>query len=163
MSTLIPFRSAGPGRPARRPGPRWPAFVLIGAGLALVPWLFVLAFELPGATVAAHWSTAWAGFDGLEALGLMVAGLLLGRRDPRGCLAAAATAPLPVVDAWFDVVTATPGGDRATAVAMAVFPEVPLAITCAALAVRALPRRDHGPPGPPSARIPHRLHPMERR
>ncbi|WP_157430189.1 hypothetical protein [Actinomadura oligospora] len=141
-----------PVRPHRwRDGPRWPAFVLIGAGLALVPWLFVLAFDLPATAVATHWSTAWAGFDGLEALGLITTGVLLARRGPRGCLAAAATAPLPVVDAWFDVVTATPGGDRATAVAMAVFLELPLAITCAVLAVRTFPRRDPAPSLPHGA------------
>ncbi|GLY88090.1 hypothetical protein [Actinoallomurus iriomotensis] len=146
MSTLMSFQRAGPGRPARRPGPRWPAFVLIGSGLALVPWLFVLAFGLPATAVAAHWSTAWVGFDSLEALGLITTGMLLRRRDPRGCLAAAATAPLPVVDAWFDVVTAAPGGDRAVAVAMAVFPELPLAVVCAVLAIRTLPRSDLGRP-----------------
>ncbi|MCO6008772.1 hypothetical protein NE236_27735 [Actinoallomurus purpureus] len=154
MTTPVPSLSPPPVpvRPdRRRDRPRWPALVLIGAGLGLVPWLFVLAFGLPATAVAAHWSTAWAGFDGLEALSLITTGALLGRRDPRGCLAAAATAPLPVVDAWFDVVTATPGGDRATAVAMAVFPELPLAITCAVLAIRTFPRRDPGAILPRSA------------
>ncbi|MEV0405448.1 hypothetical protein [Actinoallomurus sp. NPDC050550] len=111
----------------------------------------MLAFGLPATAVAAHWSTAWAGFDGLEALGLITTGVFLQRRDPRGCLVAAATAPLPVVDAWFDVVTATPGGDRATAAAMAVFPELPLAITCAVLAIRTYPRLDPAPTLPRSA------------
>ncbi|WP_345437978.1 hypothetical protein [Actinoallomurus vinaceus] len=154
MTTPVPSLSppSAPGRPdLRRDRPRWPALVLIGAGLALVPWLFVLAFGLPATAVAAHWSTAWAGFDGLEALGLVSTGVLLRRRDPRGCLVAAATAPLPVVDAWFDVVTATPGGDRTTAVAMAIFPELPLAITCAVLAIRTFPRRDPASIHPHSA------------
>ncbi|GAB3963716.1 hypothetical protein GCM10029978_022500 [Actinoallomurus acanthiterrae] len=144
LPSLFPPRASAPQGLQRREK-RWPALVLIGAGLALLPWLFVLAFGLPATTVATHWSTAWAGFDGLEALGLIATGVLLRRRDPRGCLAAAATAPLPVVDAWFDVVTATPGGDRATSVAMAVFPELPLAITCTVLAIRTFPRRDRAP------------------
>ncbi len=146
----------------QRNAPRWSAFALVGAGVALIPWLFVLASGLPATAIAVHWSTAWVGFDGLEALGLVTAGVLIARNDPRGCLAAAATAPLLVVDAWFDVVTATPGGDQATAVAMAIFGELPLAIVCAVLALRALPHRDQGSPDPPSARTSHRLHSMER-
>ncbi|GAA4482935.1 hypothetical protein GCM10023191_003740 [Actinoallomurus oryzae] len=119
---------------------RWVGLGLIGSGLALIPWLFVLAVGLPASTTAAHWSTAWVGLDGLEALGLITTGVLLNRRDPRRCLAATVTATLLTVDAWFDVTTAAPGADRATAVAMAAGLELPLAILCAVLAVRTLPR-----------------------
>jgi hypothetical protein len=119
---------------------RWVGLGLIGCGLALIPWLFVLAAGLPSSTTASHWSTAWVGFDGLEALGLITTGVLLNRRDPRRCLAAAVTATLLAIDAWFDVTTAAPGADQNTAVAMAVGLEIPLAIVCAVLAARTLPR-----------------------
>jgi hypothetical protein len=124
----------------RRGGLRWVGPGLIGSGLALIPWLFVLAAGLPSSTTASHWSTAWVGFDGMEALGLITTGILLDRRDRRRCLAAAVTATLLTVDAWFDVTTATRGADQTTAVAMAVGPEIPLAIVCAVLAARTLPR-----------------------
>jgi hypothetical protein len=44
------------------------------------------------------------------------------------------------VDAWFDTTTAAPGGDFATAVAMALGAELPLAALCGRLALRALSR-----------------------
>jgi hypothetical protein len=118
---------------------RWVGLGLIGSGLALIPWLVVLAVGLPPSTTAAHWSTAWVGLDGLEAIGLITTGVLLNRRDPRRCLAAAVTATLLTVDAWFDVTTAAPGADQATAIAMAACLEIPLAIVCAVLAARTLP------------------------
>lgn len=119
---------------------RWLGTALIGAGLALIPWLFVLAIGLPSTATASHWPTAWVGLDGLEALGLITTGVLVNRRDPRSCLTAAVTATLLLVDAWLDVSTAAAGADQATAVAMAICLEIPLVILCAALAVRALPR-----------------------
>ncbi|GAB3958556.1 hypothetical protein GCM10029978_003720 [Actinoallomurus acanthiterrae] len=129
--------------PPARTRPRWPArlgFLFIGAGLALVPWLFVLASSLPATTTAAHWPIAWVGLDTLEALALITTGVLLTRRDPRGCLTAMVTATLLTADAWFDVSTAAPGADQITAVAMAACLEIPLAVLCTVLALRTLPR-----------------------
>jgi hypothetical protein len=52
------------------------------------------------------------------------------------------SATLLLVDAWFDVSTAAAGADQAAAVAMAICLEIPLAIVCALLAVRTLPRHE---------------------
>lgn len=114
--------------------------LLTGAGLAMIPWLFVLAATLPARTTAAHWSTVWVGLDSLEAFGLIGTGLLLRRRDPRASLTSAATAVLLAVDAWFDVLTAAPGADRLTAITMAAGAELPLSAMCAVLALRLFPR-----------------------
>ncbi|MEU5923256.1 hypothetical protein [Streptomyces antimycoticus] len=57
------------------------------------------------------------------------------RGDDRHRLTAAATGALLVVDAWFDTVTAAPGGELAAAVAMALGAELPLAAVCTALAL----------------------------
>jgi hypothetical protein len=112
---------------------------LIGSGLALVPWLFVLATGLPSTVAAAHWPAAWAGFDGLEALGLITTGVLVRRGDHRRCLPAAVTATLLVVDAWFDVVTAASGAERTAALAMAGCLELPLAFVCSVVAALTFP------------------------
>ncbi|MDJ0344612.1 hypothetical protein QMK19_27130 [Streptomyces sp. H10-C2] len=119
----------------RRPRPL--GYLLVALGLAMIPWLFVLATSLPATAQASHWSTAWVGLDALEAIGLIGTGLLLRRRDARRGPAAAATAMLLVVDAWFDVTTAAPGADIASAIGMAVCAELPLAALCVVLAVRA--------------------------
>ncbi|GAX49503.1 hypothetical protein [Streptomyces olivochromogenes] len=125
-------------RPAR--GMRRAGWLLVACGLALLPWLYVLATGLPATATAAHWPVAWVGLDALEALGLIATGLLAARGDRRHALAAAATATLLVVDAWFDTTTAAPGGDFVTAVAMALGAELPLAALCGRLALRALSR-----------------------
>lgn len=128
---------------ASEPGACWlrrVGYGLIGCGLALLPWLFVLATGLPATATAGHWSLAWVGLDTLEALGLITTGLLAVRRDHRYALAATATAALLLVDAWFDTTTAAPGGELVSALAMAVGAELPLAVLCTVLAVRALPR-----------------------
>src|SRR3954467_3483286 len=79
----------GRGRPdarADRPGGRRPsalgaAFVL--AGLAMIPWVFYLSVTLPASARDAHWSLAWVGLDGCEALALFATGWFLLRRDNR--------------------------------------------------------------------------------
>ena len=53
-------------------------------------------------------------------------------------LTAVGSAVLLLVDAWFDVTSAAPGPDLATALVMAVFGEIPIALVCAALAARVL-------------------------
>ncbi|MEW1640052.1 hypothetical protein AB0469_39065 [Streptomyces sp. NPDC093801] len=125
-------------RPAR--GMRRAGWLLVACGLTLLPWLYVLASGLPATATAAHWPVVWVGLDALEALGLIATGLLAARGDRRHALAAAATATLLVVDAWFDTTTAAPGGDFATALAMALGAELPLAALCGRLALRALGR-----------------------
>lgn len=124
-------------------GARWTRRLgvgLTGAGLAMVPWLGLLATGLPASYQAQNWNAAWVGLDALEALGLFATGTLLRRRDARAALTAAATSALLCVDALFDVLTSAPA-DRITAIVMAVGAELPVAALCAVLAVRTLPRQ----------------------
>ncbi|MGH6654706.1 MAG: hypothetical protein ACRDVE_05825 [Actinocrinis sp.] len=123
---------------------RWPrrlGLAMTVAGVAMVPWLVVLALTLPARAAAGNWTTVWVGLDSVEALGLAFTGVLLRHRDARASLTAAGTAVLLLVDAWFDVLTSAPGGDRLVAVLMAACAEVPLAVLCAALAIRLFPRQ----------------------
>jgi len=121
------------GRPPSAPGA---AFVL--AGLAMIPWVFYLSVTLPASARDAHWSLAWVGLDSCEALALLATGRFLLRRDNRCVLSAAGSAVLLLVDAWFDVTSAAPGPDLATATVTAVFAEIPIALVCAVLAARVL-------------------------
>jgi len=136
--TSLPEPAAEPGRER---GVRRTERLLVGCGLALLGWLYVLATHLPATATAAHWPIAWVGLDALEAIGLIATGLLAARGDRRHPLAGAATATLLAVDAWFDTTTAAPGADFATAVVMALGAELPLAALCGRLALRALSRR----------------------
>ncbi|MFJ7204235.1 hypothetical protein ACIQWR_11960 [Streptomyces sp. NPDC098789] len=130
-----PFAAPAFGGPAARRAPR-AATVLTAAGMALVPWIAVLAKTLPHTVEVSHWSTAWIGLDVMLAAGLAGTGLLVKRDDPRAGALAAATAAALVLDAWFDVTTAAAGGARLTAVALALCAELPLAALCTSLAVR---------------------------
>ncbi|WP_406344626.1 hypothetical protein [Streptomyces sp. NBC_00648] len=112
------------------------ATLLTGAGVSLVPWMVVLAQTLPQTVEVSNWPLAWIGLDAALAVGLAGTGVLLRRGDPRVSAAAAATGALLLMDAWFDVTTAAPGPEFATAVALAVLAELPLAAACAVLAGR---------------------------
>ncbi|MEU3726804.1 hypothetical protein [Streptomyces sp. NPDC031705] len=120
---------------ARGRAPRL-ATVLTGAGVALLPWMVVLAGTLPQTAEVPHWSTAWIGFDALLAAGLTGTGLLLRRQDPRASPVAAATAALLAADAWLDVVTSAGTAGQGTAVLLALAAELPLAVACAVVAAR---------------------------
>jgi hypothetical protein len=118
-------------KPTKRGG-----ILLLTCGAVLVPWLVVLAVTLPARYGAAHWALAWVGLDTLEATGLLTTGLLVVRADRRLSPAAAATAMLLCVDAWFDVTTSSSGGDFRMALVMALCAELPLAALCARLALQ---------------------------
>ncbi|MFF5703485.1 hypothetical protein ACFY7H_13395 [Streptomyces sp. NPDC012794] len=128
-------------RVPRRPGgthgraPLLPV-VFTGAGVALLPWMAVLAWTLPRTAEVSNWSTAWIGFDALLAAGLTGTGTLLRRGDPRVSPVAAATAALLVADAWLDVATSAGTSGQGAAVLLALAAELPLAVACAVVAAR---------------------------
>ena len=74
-----------------------------------MPWCVVLSATLPRTAQAQHWSLAWTGLDGAEAIAALATAALLARDDSRACLTAAAGGALLLTDAWFDVCTSAPG------------------------------------------------------
>ncbi len=121
-----------------------PAFVL--AAVVMVPWMLLLAQELPTSTRAHNWSLAWIGFDLLMACGLAGSGILAWRRSRRLALTATATGTLLLVDAWFDVLTAGPG-DLGQALLLAFCCELPVAVACLVVALHTS-RRPRSVPAP---------------
>jgi hypothetical protein len=130
----------------KAPVKRW-TLILLGAGaVLLVPWMVVLALTLPGSTEVRNWSLAWIGLDVLMAAGCAATALLGLRGDPRARLTASATASVAVLDAWFDITTAQPGGALVQALACAVA-EASLACACVFLALSdRRPSRAHASP-----------------
>jgi len=110
--------------------PRWITALLAFTALGLIPWTLWLTFSLPSRHVSDHYDLAWVGFD----VALFFAFGLTARAAYRGSHLlepfAAATCAMLLCDAWFDIVTSTPG-DRLEAVLQAVFAELPLALLCA--------------------------------
>ncbi|GHJ15705.1 MULTISPECIES: hypothetical protein [unclassified Micromonospora] len=113
-----------------RPAPRWVAPTFVALAVLTLPWIGYLAFTLPRHQVTVHYRAAWVGFDlGLVALlGLTAWHAYRGNRQV--VLAAAATATMLAVDAWFDVTTTPPGPDLVVSVVLAVLVELPLAGVC---------------------------------
>ncbi|MFC6704571.1 hypothetical protein [Flexivirga alba] len=129
--------------PSRMPStgaPRvmWASALILGIGaVLLIPWTVYLAWTLPGRAVAENYDVAWTGFDiGLILVlaGTAVAALRGGRWLPT---LAAVTAATLLIDAWFDVVTASTTADRVEAVVLAAVVEVPVACACLWIAVNA--------------------------
>ena len=113
------------------PLPRWLAPLMIVVALALGPWTLYLTYSLPARHVTKHWDIAWIGFD----VGLLFAFAATGWcafRQSRWLIPAAAmTGTMLLCDAWFDIVTASGGGERLEAILEAGFAELPLAAICA--------------------------------
>jgi hypothetical protein len=110
--------------------PRWITGLLFLTAVALVPWTIWLTFSLPSRHLTAHYDLAWVGFD-VALVCMFALTASAGYRGSRLLVPfAAATCALLVCDAWFDVVTSTPG-ERLEAGLEAGLAELPLAALCA--------------------------------
>lgn len=116
-------REHDPHRVARR------IFTLVTAAacIALIPWTITLAVTLPPHYVASHWRLTWVGLDTAMAFFLARTAWLTYRRRRGVVITAVITGTLLLVDAWFDVVTATGRSDRLVSLATAVLGNAPLA------------------------------------
>lgn len=138
-------RRRSPATRARRPRPRlagyrspgWIVLLFGSAAVVLLPWILLRIRALPPEHRATHWNVAWAGLDiALAALLLAVAVAAL-RRSLWLEGAATAAATLLLMDAWFDLLTTSTGGELLEAIVEAALVEVPLAAVCLLLARKA--------------------------
>ena len=127
-------------------------------GVLLLPWIWVLVEQLHGQAGKRSFNSSWVGLDVLEAACLLTVAFLLSRGHRATSPAAAATAAILCVDAWFDTMSAAPQLAYAESLAMACFVELPLAVLLAWTAWRALewaaPRTAAAPPASVAGRIP---------
>ncbi len=88
----------------------------------------------------APWSgtLGWMAFDVAELAALVATARLLRQHDKRVAASAGLSAALLLGDAVVDMVISAPGTPRALAVAMAALVELPLALLCCSIAVKAL-------------------------
>jgi hypothetical protein len=141
---------------------RWLVFVLAAIALALIPWTAYLSATLPGEHVAHHWDVAWAGFDVFEAGALTATLVALVRRSTRLPVFAAIAGTALLTDAWFDLLTASPGRDRGWALVEALLGELPLAALCYWLAYDSADAIVSAATGPASAAGPPATSPPAR-
>jgi len=107
-------------------------------GVLLVPWIGVLVEQLHGRAGKRSFDASWVGLDVLEAACLLSVALLMRRKHRATSPAAAATAAIFCMDAWFDTMSAAPQLPYVEALAMACFAELPLAALLAWTAYRSL-------------------------
>lgn len=112
-------------------GLRLAGLLYIVLAVLLIPWIVYLGAVLPDHTTSRHWDVAWVGFDAMEFVALAVAGLCALRRSIWLPTAAVAAAVLLIVDAWFDITTATGGWNLAQALILGLGIELPLAVLSA--------------------------------
>src|SRR5215472_15431372 len=121
-------------------------------GVLLVPWTGVLIEQLHGQAGKRSFDSSWVGLDVLEAVCLLTVAWLLSRRHRATSPAAAATAAILCMDAWFDTMSAAPQLPYAESLAMACLAELPLAVLLGWTAWHALewagPRVKSLPTGP---------------
>jgi hypothetical protein len=108
----------------------WLLLVLGAVAVALLPWSVYLSATLPSKHVTHHWAVAWSGFDLFEAAALVATFVALLRRSPAVTVLASIAGTALVCDAWFDLVTAEPGGELKWALVSALLAELPLAALC---------------------------------
>jgi hypothetical protein len=121
----------------RSPIPRWVTPLYLALATALVPWIVYLNHTLPQRQLSPHYRLAWVGFDVILLGQLARTGYLALRPTTRPYVAHHATACgyLLIVDAWFDITTATTTSDRLVSIALAALVELPLAALCRRLAI----------------------------
>jgi hypothetical protein len=131
---------------------RWLARLFAVCGILLGPWIGLMIWQLHGQAGKRSLSSSWVGLDIMEAACLLTVAFLLSRRHRATSPAAAATAAVLCMDAWFDTMSAKQQLPYAESLAMAGFVELPLAALLAWTAWRALdwaaPRRAPRPETP---------------
>jgi hypothetical protein len=123
MSSLEPTSGTGVAS-------RWVAPAFLVLGVALVPWTILLALTLPARHGTHHYDVAWTGFDLGLAAALLATAVGAARQAPWLQGAAVAAATLLVCDAWFDVLSSISTRELLTALALALFVELPVAAAC---------------------------------
>ncbi|WP_051471086.1 hypothetical protein [Patulibacter minatonensis] len=114
--------------------PRWVVRLFAVCAVLLIPWSVFLVLSLPEHATAHAWNLAWAGFDVGMAVVLGCTAVAVAVRSVWAGPLAAACGTMLLVDAWFDVTTASAGAEQVEAIAMAVLLEVPLAVLLLATA-----------------------------
>jgi hypothetical protein len=111
--------------------------VFICLAVVTLPWIVYLWLALPTRDLSSHYRLAWVGFDVMLALALARTGWTAWRGLDHVELPAVASATLLIVDAWFDVTTASSRTGTGVALLTALLVELPLAALCVWIAVNA--------------------------
>lgn len=105
------------------------ALVLIVASLTISGIIIFLSIDLPYTYRATNWNLAWAGFDVLLLLTILLTLWALFNHKQIAIIASSMAGTILVIDTWFDIITSQPGRDFYVALATGLLLEMPFALT----------------------------------
>jgi uncharacterized membrane protein len=92
--------------------PKWATILYSGLAVALIPWIYDLAQNLPARHLSNHWDAVWVGFDMMMLVAIVLTIWFVLRQRIWATMAASALATLFIVDAWFDILMSRPGREQ---------------------------------------------------
>lgn len=122
--------------------PHWVALLYFSLAAVTVPWTIYLAITLPTRSLTAHWDSDWVGLDITIILMLLLNAIFAYRESKWLVMSATATTTLLVMDAWFDMNSASGRIAYDQALILALFIELPLALLTF-MAAMAIVKREH--------------------
>lgn len=111
----------------------YPIFALV-----LLPWTLYLAESLPRHHVTLHWDISWVGLNVVLILALAMTGYLSYIQSRWVAISSTVLGSVLLLDAWFDILGQHSPQELRQALLLAIFIEIPLAITSFVIAGRAL-------------------------
>jgi hypothetical protein len=120
------------------PIPAWVAALYIGSSIVLIPWTIYLGASLPSHHLSAHWDVSWSGLDVGLIIAMLATGYLALRKSLLMVITSSTVGSFLLVDAWFDVISERRALQFYQALFLAVFFEIPIAITSYYIAYKVL-------------------------
>jgi hypothetical protein len=122
----------------RLPIPAWVAALYICSSIVLIPWTIYLGASLPSHHLSAHWDVSWSGLDVGLIIAMLATGYLAFRKSRLIVITSSTVGSFLLVDAWFDVISERRALQFYQALFLAVFFEIPIAITSYYIAYKVL-------------------------
>lgn len=107
--------------------PKWAIILYALIAIALIPWIFDLASNLPTRHLDRNWDILWVGFDIMMLLAIVITVILMFKKTVWVIVSATALATFFLIDVWFDVLTSRPGKEQREAIFFGIL-EVSLSI-----------------------------------
>jgi len=122
------------------PIPGWAAALYIGSSIVLIPWTIYLGASLPTHHLSAHWDISWSGLDVALIITMLATGFLAYRKSRLVVITSSTVGSFLLVDAWFDVMSERHAFQFYQALFLALFLEIPIALTSYYVAYKVLKR-----------------------
>ena len=107
---------------------RFMEFVLACSLFGVIGVIIFLSIDLPSSYVAKNWDIAWVGFDSGLLVTLALTLWAVWKQRQVSIISSAICGSILIIDSWFDVATSHGGRDFYSALATAVFLQVPFAL-----------------------------------